>query len=126
MKPALLLLLAFVLPASAPSVVLAQASAAAAAPTSRTPNPPPRRLTPEELREVGGPPGEVRPEDPVVPQIKIPLGRKQPVTPLPPARRASAATGIDDTAARCLALADAAERAACREKVARSARRSPG
>ena len=128
MKSALLLLVALALSAGAPSAALAQASAPAASPPQKPPTPPPpRRLSAEELREVGGPPGEVRPQDPVIPQIKVPLGKKQPVTPPPPARSGSAAAagGIDDAAARCLALTDAAERAACGDKT-RRARRSPG
>jgi hypothetical protein len=106
-------------PASAP----AQPSASAP-PTTK---PAPRPLSPNELRESASPPGDLRPQDPVKPQIKIPLGRK-PVAALAPEPRAQrrigsasvAAGGINDASARCEAELGDAARAACRGKLAQT------
>lgn len=80
--------------------------------------PGPRLLTPEEKRDNASPVDNARPEGTVTPQISIPLGTK-PAAPLKPERqripssRGSAPPAIDDSAARCGALADAAERTRC-------------
>jgi hypothetical protein len=56
-------------------------------------------------------PGELRPENPVVPQIAVPLRRPRDV---PGSGRAGSAPGaIDDSAARCRAASNDRERAAC-------------
>ena len=101
---------------------LAQSPAAAAsAPSAK---PPPRALSPDESREVATTPGSRRPEDPVIPQINIPLGR----TPPPPVAgkaaaarhsQAAASGGIDDRVARCEAQSSSAARATCRDRLAR-------
>ena len=94
---------------------------AASAPSAK---PPPRALTPDESREVATTPGSRRPEDPVIPQINIPLGR----TPPPPVAgkaaaarhsQAAASGGIDDRVARCEAQSSSAARATCRDRLAR-------
>lgn len=105
-------------PASAPALPGASAPAA---------KPAPRPLSPNELRESASPPGDLRPENPVKPQISIPLGKK-PVPSLAPEPRAqrrigsaSAVTGgIDDASARCEAEVGDAARAACRDKLAQT------
>jgi hypothetical protein len=104
-------------PASAPALPSASAPTAA--------KPAPRPLSPNELRESASPPGDLRPENPVKPQISIPLGKK-PVPALAPEPRAqrrigsasAAAGGINDASARCEAEVDDAARAACRSKLA--------
>lgn len=105
-------------PASAPPLPSASAPAA---------KPAPRPLSPNELRESASPPGDLRPENPVKPQINIPLGKK-PVPALAPEPRAqrrigsasAVAGGIDDASARCEAEVGDAARAACRGKLART------
>ena len=54
-------------------------------------------------------PGDLRPENPVVPQVKIPIGRAASV----PANNSVTRGGIDDRAARCQARVSAEARAAC-------------
>lgn len=97
----------------------------ASAPTAG--KPPPRPLSPTALRESASPPGDLRPEDPVKPQISIPFGKK-PVPVLAPEPRAqrrigsasAVAGGIDDASARCKAEVGNAARTACRAKLAQS------
>lgn len=89
------------------------ASAAAA-----TVKPGPRLLTPEEKRDNAAPADNARPEGTITPQINIPLGPK-PTAPLKLERPRDSSSGrsapaaIDDSAARCSALANAHERASC-------------
>ncbi len=108
----------------------AQPASAPALPGASTPaagKPAPRPLSPSELRESATPPGDLRPENPVVPQLSIPLGKK-PVPVLAPEPRAQrrvgsaspVAGGIDDASARCEAEAGNAARAACRGKLAQT------
>lgn len=104
-------------PASAP--VLPGASAPV------TGKPAPRPLSPSELRESATPPGDLRPENPVTPQLSIPLGKKPVLAPEPRAQRrigsaSAVAGGIDDASARCEAQASDAARAACRGKLAQT------
>jgi hypothetical protein len=82
----------------------------------------PRALTPAESRDSATVPGDVRPEDPVVPQLRIPIGR----TPLAPAHtpaqtrrhdQAAAMGGVDDAVARCKAAEAPAVREACLARV---------
>ena len=92
--------------------------------------PMPRPLSPTELRESATPPGDLRPQEPVRPQINIPLGKK-PVASLAPEPRAqrrigstsasAAAGGINDASARCEAETDTQARLACRGKLAQTA-----
>ncbi len=82
----------------------------------------PRTLTPAELRDSATVPGDVRPEDPVVPQIRIPLGRTPPVAAHTPAQtqrhdQAAAMGGVDDAVARCKATEAPAAREACLARV---------
>lgn len=111
-------------PASAPVSPSASAPPAAKAD--------PRPLSPTALRESASPPGDLRPEDPVKPQISIPFGKKPApaLAPEPRAQRrigsasASAATGgINDASARCEAEVGDAARAACRSKLAQTSPR---
>ena len=97
------------------------ASAPASAPLPSTPGP--RVRTPTELRGSATPPGDLRPEERVIPQIVIPLRKAAPPNKAQRAatRRgvaASASGGIDDSAARCEAEASKAAREECRASVA--------
>jgi hypothetical protein len=103
--------------ASAPRPSLAASAAPTGAPEKRS-------LTPAEARHSATMAGDLRPAEPVAPQITIPLDKAAPTTPKallsPPARTKPAPSGgVDDSAARCAALADAAARDQCRAKLAR-------
>ena len=120
-------LLAVLIASALPFAAFAQASAPVAASAASTAPAPtgPRLLTPAEKRDnadaAAAP--DLRPDHPVVPQIRIPLGRTPPTAPgSAPARRGSAAPAghIGDAAARCEALPAGAERAACRKPPAPS------
>ena len=84
----------------------------------------PRLLTPEEKRDNASPADNARHEGTVTPQVSIPLGSK-PTAPLKldrrkePSAQRSPPAAIDDSAARCSALADAAERARCLDRHSR-------
>ena len=126
---AALLLAAATLPAPA------QPGASAPLPAASAPapvKPGPRLQTPLEALDSATPPGELRPEHPVTPQVRIPLGKKPPApSKSPPAapRPASAASAgdIDEAAARCEAQRGEQVRAKCRDELARQARtRRPG
>ena len=125
---AALLLAASPLAATAQSSASAPVSAASAASAAK---PGPRLLTPGESRDSATPPGDLRPERRVTPQISVPLG-KTPPGPVKSEsralRRGKAASGvIDDAAARCEAQSDEQARAKCRDTRAREARgRQPG
>ncbi len=117
---------AFTLAVSVFAAVAQPASApVAAASAPKVEQAAPRPLSPTALRESASPPGDLRPEDPVKPQISIPLGKK-PAVPLAPEPRAqrrmgsasAAAGGINDASARCEAEVGNAARAACRNKLA--------
>jgi hypothetical protein len=108
----------------------AMAQASSPVPTSAASAPPaaksgPKPLTAQQSRDSATMPGDLRPEHPVVPQINIPLGKKEPAPPKPPSKAASggkaasAPGGIDDAVARCEAQVDAQARADCRAKLAR-------
>ena len=94
----------------------------------RPAKPPPRSLTPAELRDSASSPADEPPAGAVTPQISIPLGKK-PVLPLKPYSRAArrdapaAPGGIDDAAARCEAQASESARAECRDKLTSAARK---
>lgn len=110
---------------SVAQTVIEPPTPAASAPTASKPAP--RPLTPSALRDSASPPGDLRPEDRVKPQISIPLGRKPvpAVAPEPRAQRrigsaSAAAGGINDATARCEAEVGDAARAACRAKLART------
>lgn len=106
-------------PASAPGLPSASAPISA--------KPAPRPLSPSELRESASTPGDLRPENPVTPQINIPFGKKPaPVlAPEPRAQRrigsaSAVAGGLADAPARCEAEVGDAARAACRGKLAQT------
>lgn len=117
--------------AACPLAAVSQASAPEAiteTPVRPAGKPGPRLLTPTEKRDSASPPGDLRPERRVTPQISVPLGR----TPPPPGatdarsgRRAapgSAGGGIDDAATRCESLRGEQVRAKCRDQQARAGR----
>lgn len=77
------------------------------------PRPLPVQRTVPDSREAATMPNELRPQEPVTSQINIPLGR----TPPTPSRTAAhPSSGVNDAAGRCMAIADATERALCRER----------
>ena len=86
----------------------------------------PRVLTPLEMRDNATQPGELRPENPVTPQIRIPLGKKPPATEpaAPRPGHAASAGGLEDEVARCEAQAGEQVRAKCRDELARQKRLS--
>lgn len=109
------------LPAAAETRVPAPA-ARASAPVAVKPGP--RLMSPAEMNQNASPPGELRPENAVTPQIVIPLRNQSAVPPKPDKRnqnplKPAATGGVNDAAARCEALTDAAARAACRESAKR-------
>jgi hypothetical protein len=90
----------------------------------------PRTMTPAELRDSATVPGDVRPEDPVVPQVRIPLGRTPPVPAHTPAQtrrhdQAAAMGGVDDAVARCKAAEAPAARDACLARVRAGGGKAP-
>jgi hypothetical protein len=108
---------------------LAQTDAPAPAAGASVPlatKPRPRPLTPAELRESATPPGDMRPQERVTPQLSIPLGKQPPAPPKPKLRAArpgtAASGGIDDAVARCEAQSDEQLRAKCRNDLARQGR----
>jgi hypothetical protein len=81
-------------------------------------------MTPAEKRDSAAVPGDVRPGEPVVPQLSIPLGRTPPAPTLSKAQqqrqqKAAAMGGVDDSLARCKAAAAPAERDACLTRLGR-------
>jgi hypothetical protein len=118
--------------AVSPVAATAQASAqppiTAASASPRAAKPTPRPLSPAESRDIAAPPGDLRPERPVTPQVTIPLRKTQDAAPkFDPraARRSKPAStgGINDAAARCEAQSDEQARAKCLDKLAREARK---
>jgi len=97
-------------PTPTPTAASAAASAVTPAPARREPASPSQSPA---VRAAQGatPPGELRPENPVLPQIAVPLRR--PRDTAPGERAGSAAGSIDDSAARCRAASSDRERAAC-------------
>ena len=73
--------------------------------------PTPKPLTAGQGIDTRMAPGELKPERPVAPQVKVPLGR----TP-PDSTHQGTGGSINDAASRCLAIADENERAMCRER----------
>ena len=90
----------------------ASAAASAVAGPSSSPSKAVRRpLTPQEQREAAQFPDGAQPEQPVLPQVVVPLGRKP--APLAAAEGTGPAPKIDDQVARCTALTDRRNQAAC-------------
>jgi hypothetical protein len=109
-------------PAASAPAAAAAASAPAAAPTAppRVAKPEKRPATPEEKRDSGTEPGDLRPESRVVPQVNVPLtpSGAGKATYVPPQRGKPAQHGdVDDSAARCNAIADATARKECLDKL---------
>ena len=101
----------------------ASASASASAAAASAPAAGPRLLTPEQKRsradQTAAP--DLVPERAVIPQVSIPLGTKSaPARPVVTGSKkypaAKVGGDIDDGAARCLAEASDAARAACMDK----------
>src|SRR5690349_2173489 len=86
----------------------ASAAASAVEGSASAPKAVRRPLTPEELRDTAQFPDGALPDQPVLPQVVVPLGKK-PVA-LPPT---AAGPKIDDQVARCKALTDPRHKAAC-------------
>jgi hypothetical protein len=121
---AALLLAVSLLSAEAQTVASPPISGASAVPAAK---PIPRPLSPTELRDSASQPGDLRPEDPIKPQISIPLGKKPPtgsklVSRAEPRSPAASAGGVNDASARCEAEADEQVRVKCRDKLAHTAR----
>jgi hypothetical protein len=87
-------------PATGPSSVQPGASAPGA-------KPPVRRQSASEERAGATMPGEMRPENPVVPQLKLPIGRGATAAAGP------ASSSIDDGMARCKAIQPGPARSDC-------------
>lgn len=101
-----------------PKAAASAASAVLAAPVPKVAAPAPRVLSPAQQMQENAPVDDTRPEGTVAPQIMIPLGQKSP-TLIRQDKSTPAGKRIDDSAARCEAIADATERAACRDKLPR-------
>ncbi len=82
----------------------------------------PRAMTPAEQRDSATVPGDLRPEEPVVPQFSVPLGKAPAANAPAQAQRhdkAAAMGGVDDSVARCKAAATPAAREACLDRLGR-------
>lgn len=101
-----------------PKAAAPAASAVLSAPVPKVVAPAPRVLSPAQQMQENAPVDDTRPEGTVAPQIMIPLGQKSP-TLIRQDKSTPAGNRIDDSAARCEAIADATERAACRDKLPR-------
>ncbi|HZE91175.1 MAG TPA: alkaline phosphatase PhoX [Rhizobacter sp.] len=117
------------LPAMAQTSPPMPASAGSAPPRPMVVKPAPRPLTPIEMQNKAAMPGDLRPENPVTPQISIPFGKQPPAAhPAPAAQRASTAAasgaGVGDAAAKCEARKGEQVRVKCREQLAHDAQQS--
>lgn len=101
-----------------PKAAASAASAVLVAPVPKLPAPAPRVLSPAQQMQENAPVDDTRPEGTVAPQIMIPFGQK-PAYLINQDKPTPAGKRIDDSAARCEAIADATERAACRDKLPR-------
>jgi hypothetical protein len=101
-----------------PKAAASAASAVLVAPVPKVAAPAPRVLSPAQQMQENAPVDDTRPEGTVTPQIMIPLGQKSPSL-IRQDKSTPAGKRIDDSAARCEAIADAIERAACRDKLPR-------
>jgi hypothetical protein len=115
--------------ASAPAQALPELPGAAASGPRVGPVAPrttaPRQRSLAEAANRATAPGSLQPERPVTRQITVPLGRTAPA----PAESATlrrgqprAGSGVDDAAARCDAVLDVKQRAACRARAQRDPR----
>lgn len=119
-------LLAMTLSATAAAPAASAPAAAASAPAVIPAVPPPATKpekhppTAEERHESGSKPDLVRPDSRVTPQLNVPLKPSGPgkATYVPPPRgKPAQGGGVDDSAARCNAIADAAARKECLDKL---------
>jgi hypothetical protein len=94
-------------PGAAPAIVVKPAASAPVQVKRQT-----RPLTAAEKLESVAPPGELRPERTIKPQITIPLTKTPPKSIRTP--RTSTGGSVNDAAGRCAAIADENERAQCR------------
>lgn len=94
--------------APAPAIVVKPAASAPVQPKRQT-----RPLTSAEKLESVAPPGELRPERTITPQITIPLSKTPPDSTRSQGRPSGSA--VNDSAGRCAAIADENQRAMCRE-----------
>ena len=101
-----------------PKAAASAASAVLVAPVPKLPAPAPRVLSPAQQMQENAPVDDTRPEGTVAPQIMIPFGQK-PAYLINQDKPTPAGKRIDDSAARCEAIADATERAACPDKLPR-------
>jgi hypothetical protein len=100
---------------TASTTPLPGASAPAAKPEKRP-------ATPAEMRDSATAPGDLRPERRVTPQLSIPLtpnASPKPVLTPTPKGTTGPSGGVDDSVARCNAMADAQARDACHAKLGR-------
>ncbi|GAP37206.1 hypothetical protein [Piscinibacter sakaiensis] len=113
-------------PADAAAPVGPAAAAAASSAASAVTRPMPRPATPEQAARRAERPGELRPAQPVVPQIRLQAGPAAPAPAAAPPQAPGAAVpagvivprgGIDDALARCRAATDPAERERCVEEL---------
>lgn len=126
-------LLAGLLAATVATAALAQSSppssappASAAVPATAASRIVPTRNAAITAAENAKEPGAQRPEEKVIPQISLPLKTRPEKAVAAAASGPSTGTGaLNDGAARCLATANAAEKAACERSVAASAPAKP-
>lgn len=90
----------------------------------------PRLQTPAELRDSASPPGDLRPDERVTPQIVIPWRKAESSTKArrtaPRRGTAAASSGaIDDSAARCEAQSSELAREKCRASLVKKAPPAP-
>ena len=104
--------------ASQPKAAASAASGVRVAPVPKVIAPAPRVLSPAQQMQENAPVDDTRPEGTVTPQIMIPLGQKSP-TLIRQDKSTPAGNRLDDSAARSEPIADATERAACRDKLPR-------
>ena len=95
-------------PAAVPAIVVKPAASAPVQAKRQT-----RPLTSAEKLESAAPPGELRPERTITPQITIPLSKTPPDSTRSQGRPSG--SQVDDSAGRCAAIADENQRAMCRE-----------
>jgi hypothetical protein len=126
--PTLMFAIAAVWAAAAQAQAPARVPAPLAAPAASAPavvnKDRPRAMSPAEKRDSAVVPGDVRPEEPVVPQISVPLGKTPPAPTLSKAQqqrhdKAAAMGGVDDSVARCKAAKTPGERDACLTRLGR-------
>jgi hypothetical protein len=121
-------LLAGLLASAAATAALAQSRppASAAVPATAASRIVPTRNAALTAAENAKEPGAQRPEEKVIPQLSLPLRTRPEKAVAAAASGPSNGTGaLNDGAARCLATANAAEKAACERSVAASAPAKP-